>query len=724
MRLTPRALARALPAALLLAAAPLAAQQPFTLRQVRSYPYPTELVTAPTGARIAWVFDEQGVRNVYGAEAPDWTARRLTAYADDDGQELTQLAFSPDGGSVVYVRGGDHGSNWAAELQPDPGATVHERKVQIFAVPFAGGAPRLLADGDGPKISSRGVVAFERGGAIWTVPLDASAEPARLFFDKGRNEDPTWSPDGARLAFVSARGDHAFVGVHAVGVDSLLYLDPSTGRDGMPRWSPDGARIAFVRRAGSGGAPTPWLEPTPNPWQIRVADATTGEGRTVWSSPNTLYGSWPTTEGQANLRWGAGDRIVFLADLDGWEHLYSVPVAGGEPRLLTPHAGMAEYISLSQDGRQLVWAGNMGDGADDIERRHVFRVGVDGSDFRNLTPGDGNEWTPVVTADGRWVAYLGGGARRPPTPWVLPATGGTRVAIGEDRIPADFPTASLVAPRAVVFQAEDGVEVHADLFEPPEGAGRGLVRGGRRPAVIFIHGGPPRQMLLGWHYSYYYSNAYAVNQYLASRGYVVLSVNYRLGIGYGHDFHHPGEAGVRGASEYRDIEAAGRWLAARAGVDAERIGLWGGSYGGYLTALGLGRNSELFATGVDLHGVHDFTVNGGRRFGRGEWRYELTEEELARRAKIAWTSSPVAWVETWRSPVLLIQGDDDRNVEFSQTVDLAQRLRAHGVPFEEIVLPDEIHDFLRHASWLKADSATAAWFDRHFGGSAPSEGGR
>ncbi len=221
-----------------------------------------------------------------------------------------------------------------------------------------------------------------------------------------------------------------------------------------------------------------------------------------------------------------------------------------------------------------------------------------------------------------------------------------------------------MTPEAVVFHAADGVEVHADLFEPPEGAGSRLVRGGKRPAVIFIHGGPPRQMLLGWHYSYYYSNAYAVNQYLASRGYVVLSVNYRLGIGYGHDFHHPDDAGVRGASEYRDIEAGGRYLAApRPGGRRAASASGAAPTAATSRPSGLGRDSDLFAAGVDLHGVHDFTVRrrAPLRPGRVALRARARRSSQ-RRADIAWKSSPVAWVDAWRSPVLLIQGDDDRNV--------------------------------------------------------------
>jgi dipeptidyl aminopeptidase/acylaminoacyl peptidase len=219
-------------------------------------------------------------------------------------------------------------------------------------------------------------------------------------------------------------------------------------------------------------------------------------------------------------------------------------------------------------------------------------------------------------------------------------------------------------------------------------------------------------MLLGWHYGDYYWNAYAMNQFLANRGFVVLAVNYRLGIGYGHDFHRPPKAGAAGASEYIDIKAAGEWLRAQANVDRARIGVYGGSYGGYLTALALGRDSDLFAVGVDIHGVHDFTSDGGNRFGAGTWRYERPDSALQRIADIAWQSSPVSSVATWRSPVLLIHGDDDRNVRFSQTTDLVQRLRAKGVEYEEIVIPDDTHHFMRHENQKRVNAAIAEYFER------------
>jgi dipeptidyl aminopeptidase/acylaminoacyl peptidase len=368
---------------------------------------------------------------------------------------------------------------------------------------------------------------------------------------------------------------------------------------------------------------------------------------------------------------------------------------------------MAEYISLSPDGRTLVFTANTGPHADDIDRRHVVKVPVDRAAPVVMTPGTGLEWTPVVTGDGGTVAFISATAQRPPVPAVMPLGGGAPRLIGAERIPGDFPTARLVVPRAVKYRASDGVEVHAQLFDAQPNAR------GRRPAVVFVHGGPPRQMLLGWHYSDYYSNAYAMNQYLASRGYVVLSINYRLGIGYGYEFHRPPNAGAQGASEYLDVKAAGEYLRTLPSVDPRRIGIYGGSYGGFLTALALARDSDIFAAGVDIHGVHDWTTERARGLMNRE-RYE-EPPDVQRALETAWRSSPVSSIATWKSPVLLIHGDDDRNVRFSQTVDLVQRLARAGVPFEEIVIPDDTHHWMRHANAVAVNEATADFFDRKLG---------
>jgi dipeptidyl aminopeptidase/acylaminoacyl peptidase len=211
-------------------------------------------------------------------------------------------------------------------------------------------------------------------------------------------------------------------------------------------------------------------------------------------------------------------------------------------------------------------------------------------------------------------------------------------------------------------------------------------------------------MMLGFHYMDYYHNAYAMNQYVASRGYVVLSVNYRTGIMYGRHFREPKDGGPRGGAEYKDIVAAGKYLQSLPNVDAKKIGLWGGSYGGYLTAMGLAHDSDLFAAGVDFHGVHDWSAF------KEEFPADAPDHEDA--VKLAFQSSPNAAIAMWRSPVLLIQGDDDRNVDFSQTVDLLQRLRTQKVHVEQLVFPDEIHDFLIWKSWIRAYGATEEFFGR------------
>ena len=680
--------------------AALGAQQPaLSLEQLLGPPYPEELVAAPAGGAVAWVFNARGARNIWVAAAPDYRGKAVTAYAGDDGQELSSLRLTPDGRAVVYVRGG--GANEKGEY-PNPQSLVAGVEQAVWVAALAGGAPRRVGEGSAPSVSPRGDrVAFLKRGEVWWASLSDTTAPERLIHPRGSPSSLRWSPDGAKLAFVSERGDHALIGVYDVAAKTLHYLDPSVDSDAEPVWSPDGRRLAFVRLP----AETNQLPFTPRragqPWAIRVVDVTSGAARQAWIADTGRGSVFREIVADNQIAWGAGDRIVFPWEGDGWTHLYAVAVEGGRATLLTPGAFEVEHVALSPDRATIVYSSNQ----DDIERRHLWKVAVTGGAPVALTPGKDLEWTPVVTgaAGGGAVAFIRAGVRTPPRPEILVGSGAAR-ALAPEAIPADFPEPALVDPQPVLFSAADGMTIHAQLFLP-----RGLKPGERRPAVIFFHGGSQRQMLLGWHYMYYYRNAYALNQYLTSRGYVVLSVNYRSGIGYGLEFREALHYGARGASEFNDVLGAGRYLRGRPDVDPSRIGLWGGSYGGFLTALGLARASDLFAAGVDLHGVHDWNIE------IRNWVPTYDPAKQADAAKLAFESSPLAYIKDWRSPVLLIQGDDDRNVQFSQTVQLTAALRAQGVEVGQLIFPDEIHDFLTHAHWVAAYQAAVAFFQRRLG---------
>jgi dipeptidyl aminopeptidase/acylaminoacyl peptidase len=541
-------------------------------------------------------------------------------------------------------------------------------------------------------------VAFVQKDKVWWAPLDGSEKATQAFLARGDCGNLRWSPDGSLLAFTSRRGDHGFVGVFDPGAKTIRYLDPSVDRDGEPAWSPDGKRLAFLRIPSS-PASREILRPHREgpPWSLRVAEVASGQAREIFRADSGRGSVFRGVFAPDQLIWTDGDRIVFPWEKQGWTHLYAVSAAGGPPTLLTPGELEVENVSLSPDRKAVLYSSNQ----DDIERRHLWRVAVAEGNPVAFTSGGGLEWSPVATADGKAIAFVSAGPKKHPSP-VIRIAGGPDRELAPGAVPADFPEASLVVPETVIFPAADGLPIHGQLFRPAD-----LRPGQRRPAVIYFHGGSRRQMLPGWHYMYYYRNAYAMNQYLASRGFVVLSVNYRSGIGYGMEFREAVDFGARGASEYRDVTGAGLYLRGRPDVDGARIGLWGGSYGGYLTALGLARASELFAAGVDIHGVHDWS----------DWFRVVAGDDIggkdAAAARLAFESSPMADVKTWRSPVLLIHGDDDRNVPFQQSVDLAEALRERGVTVEQLVFPDEVHDFLVQAHWIEVFRASTDFLERN-----------
>jgi dipeptidyl-peptidase-4 len=719
---------------------------------------PLEVVAAKKVDRIAWTSFEEGKRNAYTAAAPAFVPVRLTNFMADNGIDLSNVSISDDGSTVVFVRGTvPNRDGWVA----NPTADANGPERSIWAAKTAGGSAFKVYVDEGlpaanPEVSPDGsAIAFVKNGQVYRAKVTA-VRPATavdrgekpLITQWGVQSAPTWSPDGRKLAFVSTRTDHSFIMVYDVATKKVTYLAPSVDFDTSPLWSEDGKSIVFVRRPGlafgqqaqQGGAGIgvpngPAFQPptvaqagraggrggrgaqgndamqpgaianipglatatfrggyTISVWK---ADVATGEAVEVWhNKPNDRLFTTFT-----NFRL-AGDHLIVPVNVGGgggrgrgaqpsppaeqgpvdeWERYYSIDLKtpNATPVLLTTTDGIIEdqtSVALSADNKTLYYCTN----AKDIERRHIWAVPVAGGTPKQVTSGEGIETYPAPLASGKAIATLSADWRMPQSLGIWPLDGATTSA-QKIVYPASrngFPTAAHVKPELVLTKAPDGLEIKNQLFLP-----RDLKPGERRPAIVFVHGGPARQMLLGYHYMQFYHWAYGINQWLADRGYIVLSVNYRSGIGYGRSFRTAPNTGGRGNAEYQDVLAGGKYLQSRPDVDPDRVGIWGLSYGGVLTAQALARNSDIFKAGVDLAGVH-------------LWGSSLDPES------VSFKSSAIGAIEGWKSPVLLVHGDDDRNVAFQQTTGLVQLLRQKDVYYELIVFPDDTHESMLHSRWL------------------------
>jgi dipeptidyl aminopeptidase/acylaminoacyl peptidase len=658
-----------------------------------SAPFPTELKGSNDGKMLAWVFNDKGSRNIYIAFNNGNLIKEITNYTGDDGIEIHNLEFTPDNKRIIFVRGNT--ANGRGETA-NPAFLQTPTERVFYIINTDGTNLRKIANGSSPEISPDGNMAvYISGGQIWSVSLtDTSDNSVKLFQSRGGQSDLTWSPDGRLLAFKSNRGDHSFIGIYHFDIKKVNFIETSVDQDGSPVWSSDGKWLAYIRVPNIHNLLpfTPVRES--NPWSIRILNVQTGEIKEAWKA-SAGKGSAFTTDLPVSdkfLWWTAHDQLIFPYEKDGWVHLYILNPANGTIHLLTSGNGEVENVILSNDGETIFYTNNIGD----INRRHIWKLEIGSGKTEQLTKGNEIEWSPVITDNG--IALLHSSATKPAWPAVY--VNDEVKDIATDFFPKQFPS-TFVQPQAVTITASDGMKSTADLFLP-----NNYKANEKHPAVIFLHGGSRRQMLLGFHYSQYYSNAYALNQYFASKGYIVLSLNYRSGIGYGLDFREALNYGAAGASEVKDLLGAGLYLQKRTDVDPKKIALWGGSYGGYLTAHGLSQAPNLFTAGVDIHGVHN-------------WNDEIPTfapwydyAKFPEMAKKALQSSPVYYIKNWKAPVLLIHGDDDRNVPFSESVNVAEILRKQGVHVEQLIFPDEVHSFLLHQNWIKAYEATFEFINR------------
>jgi dipeptidyl-peptidase-4 len=682
--------------------------------------FPEDLVSAKHADRIAWIAYDHGQRNVYSAAAPDFKPVRVTKFLEDDGIVLSDLSISDDGSTVTFLRGGlPNTRGWIAVPTSDPNGG----ESAVWAAKTNGSGAWRLGKGTAPSLSPDArTVAFAKDSSIYSyrishTPTDSIERGEKpLVRVWGRNTTPRWSPDGSRLAFVSIRDNHSFVGVYDVKARKVAFMAPSVDFDASPSWSVDGKRIAFIRRPG-----TPFGQQAQrgdgsigNPngpgaavgrggrganaaagradglyraefrggytISLMVADVATGKADEVWHNQAS-----DRTFPNVNAIVFAADNLLFQQEPEEWIRWYAVSATGGTttPIELTPGTGAVESLNLSPDGKTLFYATNAGD----IDRRHIWKVATSGGPATQITSGTDIEMYPAPIASGKQIAVLTSGATRPMQVGIVPLAGGATAHVFPV-LSKEFLATTQVVPQPVLLKAEDGIEFHNQLFLPKD-----LKAGERRPAIVFVHGGPVRQMLLGYHYMDFYHMSYAVNEWLASQGYIVMSVNYRSGIGYGKSFRTAANTGGRGNAEYRDVIAAGKYLQTRADVDPSRVGIWGLSYGGVLTAQALARNSDVFAAGVDMAGVHLW----GNSLDSGDVSYK---------------SSAISAIDGWKSPVLLWHNDDDRNVDFSQTIGLVDLLRARNVYYELIVNPDDTHETLLHRRWLETYARMDTFLDR------------
>jgi dipeptidyl aminopeptidase/acylaminoacyl peptidase len=667
--------------------------QSFTMEQVGKFSFPSELSSSPTGEKIAWAMNEQGKRNVYFAEGPDFKPLKLTQFNEDDGQEISSLKFTADGNWLVFVRGGDHGGGNAS-------STVNALnlptlpKVEIWKINLETRNAESIVEGDDFTLGPQNQLLYLKAGQVWKVDLLGIEKPSQLFQIKGNVNSLEFSPNGKKLAFTVNRGGHQLLGIYENPETPIHWIAPSFHRYSQPKWSPDGSQIAFIKTLGGSGAAFPLLEPRHVLWEIWIADVNSGEGKMLWKAPETLRGSYR----YGFFAFPNEKELVFESYHEGWQHLFALNIPSKQLSSLTPGEYMVEQIKLSPKGNHLVFSANTGPEKEDLDRRHIGSIDLQTKKLTWETSGNGIEAYPVALGSGEKLAYFSATPQR--SHLVTLKSGSHIQLLQENSIPTDFPQNTLVTPRQVSFKAPDGTTVYGQLFEKEGGSSQ-------KPGVVFIHGGPQRQMLLGWSYMDYYSNTYAYNQYLAEQGFVVLSVNYRLGIGYGYEFHFPAYGYFRGAVEYQDIKAGGEFLANLPQVDASKIGVYGGSYGGYLTALALARDSDLFKVGVDIHGVHDL-----------DSRYELPDgyevaPDYEKAKETAWKSSPIADLDNWKSPVLFIHSDDDRNVNVSQTTDLIRRFEELGKPYEAVMIPGDTHHWMRWKNMIRVGNLTADFLKKH-----------
>lgn len=557
--------------------------------------------------------------------------------------------------------------------------------------------------------------------------------PKPLFKTRRRISGLSCSPDGSTLAFI-------------LGGQTYLYdvktgwITEPPGASGMISWSPSGKRYAFSSTARGG---------------VRALQVAEMGGKVLWKSGGASVGgvTWLDEEHLVTVRMkdqgrsaqidliGLGDqkqkakhlldipgsekgplhfarpipspdgkKVLLLLENDGYAHHYVLDPVTGEVKQAT----FGQCEDFGHAGDQAAWWVDSGgfiysSNKDEVGERHLYKHDLaDGTDER-IVGLRGTNSVPKVSSSGR-IAFLHCDEYRNMDVWVADPSGQNPFQVTFS-MPEFFTPEQQFAPEKVSFESAGGLTIDGYLMKP-----KNIPEGEKVPGLVWVHGGPIRQIRAGWHPLATYALFHGFNQYLVHRGYAVLSVNYRGGIGYGREFRHA-LFGKMGVDDTADVVNAGKFLKSLPYVDEERVGVWGLSYGGYMTLHCLTQYPDVFRAGVNIAGIWDFgqyTRWAQSRYGGG---FSLFKTYLGGEPEespdLYAQASPVTFAENMTSPLMNLHGTADANVDFEQLDRIVKDCVRLGKVHESLYYPDETHTFTKRETWLDAMPKIERFLDRY-----------
>jgi len=434
---------------------------------------------------------------------------------------------------------------------------------------------------------------------------------------------------------------------------------------GRPVWSEDGVKAALIARAAD----------NKDRW-ILALDETTGKTRVLAHDHDD---AWIDGPGVDTLGWMKDDRAVyFQSERTGYSHLYTVSFDGGEPTWLTSGKWEVETAVLSKDKSRFFLVTNEGDSSE----QQVYEMRAEGGPRARLTTLSGGH-SFLASPDDGWFADVYSYTNKPPELYVQETRAGAAAKKLTSSPAADFWEYPWLDAPIVTFPARDGATVHARLYKPAN-----FRRGG--PGIVFVHGAGYLQNVHRW-WSYY-AREYMFHHLLMERGYVVIDVDYRGSAGYGRDWRTAIYEHMGGKDLDDNIDAA-RWLVSAQGADPKRLGIYGGSYGGFITLMAMFTEPDVFPAGAALRPVTDWA----------HYNHEYTSDILnvpQKDPQAYRRSSPIYFAQGLKGALLICHGMADTNVEFQDSVRLAERLiELRKENWELAPYPAENHSFVEPASW-------------------------